>query len=145
LNHNIIFTNEKLHKIGRTESPLCVFCNNHIETLVHLFVECNKVNVLWNQVTNALLSPYGVDSLTSKDILLGIVLNNRQNGIINHIILEAKYYIFVCKQEESPPLYHRLKNRLRITEKIEKMIAFKKRKLTEHEYKWHHLTNYLMA
>ncbi len=38
VNHNIIFTNEKLHKIGYVSSNLCTFCNKHIETLTHLFV-----------------------------------------------------------------------------------------------------------
>ena len=39
INHNIIFTNEKLHRIGIKYSLNCSFCNSHIQTLPHLFAE----------------------------------------------------------------------------------------------------------
>jgi hypothetical protein len=48
-----------------------------------------------------------------------------QNEIINHIILEVKYYIYVCKLKKCDPLYYRIKNSLKITEHIENEIAFK--------------------
>ena len=36
----IIYTNSRLFKIKLVDSPICSFCHNAEETLVHLFCEC---------------------------------------------------------------------------------------------------------
>jgi hypothetical protein len=98
---------------------------------------------LWKQIIDELLQPYGIDTLSNKDILLGILVE-KKNNVINHIIMEAKYYIYTCKLENCLPLYNRLINRLKITESIEREIARKsERKNTIHIHKWHHLIEYL--
>jgi hypothetical protein len=145
VNHNIIFTNDRLYKIGYVSSDLCTFCNEYSETLCHLFVECHKIKELWSQVTQTLLSPYGIEQLSEKDILLGIICRENQNNVINHILIEVKYYIYMCKLEKTMPVYNRLKNRLKITESIEKEIAQKTmKKAKQHTYKWHHIMEYLL-
>ena len=145
VNHNIIFTNDRLYKIGYVSSDLCTFCNDYSETLCHLFVECNKIKELWSQVTQTLLSPFGIEQLSEKDILLGIICRENQNNVINHILIEVKYYIYMCKLEKTTPVYSRLKNRLKITESIEKEIAKKTtKKAKQHTYKWHHIMEYLL-
>jgi len=143
--HNIFYTNEKLHRIGYSNTPYCTFCNNETETLLHLFVECVKVRPLWKKIIDELLPPYGINALSSKDILLGIILE-KENNVINHIIIEAKYHIHVCRLEKTLPVYNRLINRLKITESIEKEIASKtQKKTTTHNHKWHHLIQYILA
>ena len=52
INHNILYTNERLYKIGKVESPLCCMCNTQIETLVHFFVECEKIKPFWEKHLN---------------------------------------------------------------------------------------------
>ena len=125
INHNFLYTNEKLHKVKISDTPLCTFCNSEIETLVHLFVECNKETNVWQEVIDKLLQPFGVTNLTKSVIILGVETTPEQNEIINHIILEVKYYIYVCKLKKCDPLYYRIKNSLKITEHIENEIAFK--------------------
>jgi hypothetical protein len=144
INHNILYTNEKLHKIKISESPLCSLCNDEIETLTHIFVDCCKVQVIWEKVIEHLLQPFGVTILTKKDIVLGFDTKDQQNNVINHIILETKYYIYVCKLEKCMPNFYRLKNRLKITENIEQQIATKNEQTSKHTYKWHHLSNYIL-
>ena len=145
INHNILFTNEKLHKIGIKDTPNCGFCKEHVETLPHLFVECNKVTAIWQNIIKDLLPPFGITHLTNENILLGIILKAKQNKVINHIIIEAKYYIYVCKLEGTLPLYTRLVNRLKITEYVEKNIAYRKGQtaIDMHTHKWHHLINHV--
>ena len=110
---------------------------------MHLFVDCESIRPLWKQITDELLQPYGIKSLSNKDILLGILVE-KQNNVINHIIMEAKYYIYACKLEKCFPTYKRLINRLKITESIEREIAWKsERKNTVHIHKWHHLMEYI--
>ena len=75
INHNILYTSEKLFRVGIKSSPLCTFCKQYTETLSHLFVECRKIETLWNEVKHNLLKPYGIKSLQNKDIILGINTN----------------------------------------------------------------------
>ena len=144
INHNILYTNEKLYKIGKVESPLCCMCNMQIETFVHLFVECEKIKPFWRK-TSELLHPYGIDKINATEIILGILTNERTNNITNHILLEAKYYIYVCKLEKTMPNFARFTKRLKITENIEKQIASKSEKsIKAHDYKWNHLSNFIL-
>ena len=92
-----------------------------------------------------MLPPFGITKLCTKDIILGIKLDEKQNNIINHIILETKYYIYVCKLEESQPTYNRIKNQLKITESVERNIAYRKDRLLQHNHKWHHLINEVLS
>ena len=46
INHNILYTKEKLHRIGIKETPLCNLCQQQTETLQHLFVDCEKYTKL---------------------------------------------------------------------------------------------------
>ena len=120
-------------------------CNNKIETLAHLFVDCEKLDGFWKSTTKQFLEPYGTCEINKENIILGIETKDKQNDIINHIILEAKYYIYVCKLEKKVPIFNRFKNRLKITENIERQIAFKNNQMKKHEYKWHHLLKYLIS
>ena len=76
---------------------------------------------------NSLLQSWGETNLTKSEIMFGCITLEK-NSIINHIILEAKYYIYVCKLEKCIPLFNRLKYCLRISENIEKRIAIKAKK-----------------
>ena len=124
---------------------MCTFCNDEIETLVHLFIECNKVANIWQEVIENLLQPFGVSSLTKDQIVLGVETTAEQNEIINHIILEVKHHIYVCKLYKCTPTFQQIKSHLRITEDIEKQIAIKAGKIPKHIYKWNHLINYLLT
>jgi len=41
--HYIIYTNKKLCKINIIDSEMCLFCNNCIEYLVHMFLKCERL------------------------------------------------------------------------------------------------------
>ena len=43
ISHNILFTNEKLFRIGLKQTDKCNLCKETTETLSHLFVECKYV------------------------------------------------------------------------------------------------------
>jgi len=126
------------------ESALCSLCNKEIETLSHLFVSCEGIKPLWKKIEENMLAPFGISSLSEKDILLGLKLSEKTNIIVNHIILEAKYYIYVSSLKEKKNVYQQLKNRLKITESIEESIAFRKNKLEKHTQKWFHLINHVL-
>ena len=45
--NNIVFTNEKLFKIKMIDSPQYTFCKNEIESLEHLFYNCQITRSFW--------------------------------------------------------------------------------------------------
>ena len=44
--HKRVFTNKKLFDMGIKENNLCPFCEDHIETFEHAFLQCTKVKKL---------------------------------------------------------------------------------------------------
>ena len=144
INHNILYTRAKLHQIGIKGCPNCYFCKESTETLDHLFIDCKELEDLWENVKTHLLSPYGINSLKNTDILLGINRDEKINDVVNHILLETKYYIYTCSLKEEMPIYRRLKYRIKMTECIERNIALKKKSMDKHSYKWNHLIEYLI-
>ena len=61
--HNILYINQRLHKMGLAESPLYNLCGVSEETTTHLFLNCPITTHLW-QTTQRKCSP----SLTLPDI-----------------------------------------------------------------------------
>lgn len=45
--HRILPTNEYLFKLNIIDPPTCSFCNEDIETIEHLFVDCFHVKEIW--------------------------------------------------------------------------------------------------
>ncbi|KAH3747606.1 hypothetical protein DPMN_182034 [Dreissena polymorpha] len=52
--HRIIATNKYLFKCKLSNSNLCDFCSENIETIEHLFWECKHIQPIWNQLTSFL-------------------------------------------------------------------------------------------
>ena len=52
--HRILPTKKYLHLCKLTHSPLCVFCDSHVETLNHLFWDCNFVQSFWKDLIKTL-------------------------------------------------------------------------------------------
>ena len=77
--HFILVTKEKLLQWGLAQDDICTFCEEEIETLPHIFVECE----------------------VTKEILLGT--ENKNSVIINVLIILVKYYIYKCLQQKEYP------------------------------------------
>ena len=98
--HRAICTNKFLHKIGRIDFPLCIFCNNSEESLVHLFCDCDKTKCLCNySPTQFIESKTGVNiALSNYQKMFGInVYDYEHINVINFLILCLKFYIHRCK------------------------------------------------
>jgi len=95
--HNIVFTRALLHKIGKSDTPLCSFCKTHDENLDHLLFKCNIIQNFWKNVINWLTS-FDIKEwdLNEMSVILGIIDPNDDYILINHIILLAKYFIYKC-------------------------------------------------
>ena len=83
------------HKIGISNSPLCLSCFSEVESLHHLFYDCPNVKNLWKELQTKILNSTGfLVNLSPTDILLGYTVCNNNSNAINQIILVTKIYIY---------------------------------------------------
>ena len=50
INNKILVTKTFLHEIRKVEDNLCSYCKREPETILHLFVECDKAKVFWQSL-----------------------------------------------------------------------------------------------
>ena len=48
--NNVLYLNNMLFRFKKVDSPLCSYCNEEEETLLHLFHSCLKTKQLWNKL-----------------------------------------------------------------------------------------------
>ena len=91
--HRILGTKEYLFKIKYKNDNVCVFCKQNVETIMHLFVDCNVVKNFWSEIKRNVSLYLGLElALTPQDIILGVL--KATTTTTNIIYLTAKAYIF---------------------------------------------------
>ena len=136
----IIPTNTFLFKCNISSSNLCDFCSSDIETVKHLFWECQFSQQFWLQL-KTFLNNVNIDvTFDYKNICFGISNTTLSNSIINFIILSAKYFIFKSKYMKNIPNITLFKSFLKKRMEIEKCIALEKDKIEHHIAKWQKFT-----
>ena len=95
--HRILGVNSLLYKMKISDNHYCRLCNSNEETIVHLFVECQKSNKLWGEIKNWINKTVNVElNFTPTLILLGHINSDSNQIPINAILMTVKYYIFNC-------------------------------------------------
>ena len=87
--HRICYTTVMLFKFGLSETLLCYFCNEELETLEPFLFHGKKVNTFWNELNTILKSQDLVSTnFDIKDILFGHFCSDNDDSILgNDIIL----------------------------------------------------------
>ena len=96
--HRILTTNRFLKIIKIADSDLCSYCNKYPETLKHLFYDCKKVNIFWNEVLSEILHKCVADDLdmpSYKDVIFGRF--DEKSTLLNIILLLGKQFIYNSK------------------------------------------------
>jgi len=132
--HRILPTNDVLFKMKIANDNKCTFCRLHAETLLHLFVECDYTQELWNNVERLLQKRMGnITSLSVQEKLFGTLSGD---VVTNHIILITKRHIYYQRCLGNVPNILDLKQyQSRIVE-IEYLAAKAKGKLDTFYGKW---------
>ena len=52
INNHILVTKSFLYKINKADDNMCSFCNQHSETILHLFYFCETVKSFWVDLKN---------------------------------------------------------------------------------------------
>ena len=97
--HNIVYTEEKLQKMGRSDGK-CHFCKTNSETLKHLFFGCDPINKLFGKIfhtINAFFTLENTETIYFNErhvIFGGYARNKRDCAIINTILNTVKWTIW---------------------------------------------------
>lgn len=126
-----------LHKIKVTPDSICRLCQNESETLIHLFHNCSKITVLWNDIntwiSNKLKFKVNFNKIT---VILGYQNKDCNSIPINFIIMTTKSYIFWCARECKTPNIIQLQSRLQSSFIEQRCISIKNFKSEEFDKKW---------
>ena len=137
--HRYIGVNENLYKFGYVDSNLCTFCNVEIESIPHLFWQCDISTRFWKDVQDHVLKKYV--TLTMKDVILGIL--DIDSSIYNFVNLHAKQYIYNARCNDHRLNVTAFKKQLKNIYTIEKYIAEKNDRVEEWQRKWNSINMWL--
>lgn len=136
--NDICFTNSKLARIGYIDNDSCSFCANCVETVIHLFVDCEIVLLFWKEfekywerLSNVLVT------LTRQDILHGVMKDHCSDSmLLNCFILLGKIHIWKCRKNGAKPSIAIFKHLVTEDYCVEKYIAVKNNDLKAFKEKW---------
>ena len=124
--HRLISTEKFLYDCKIADSPMCFFCKREIETIPHLFWQCENIHTFWEELL-VLLKDEGqiFEKLTFTEelILFGMSENIVTDKVIDLIILQAKFYIFKCKLQKTMPVLRIFRRMLNVIYTDEKYLA----------------------
>ena len=132
--NNVLYLNYMLFRFKKVDCPLCSYCNEEEETLLHLFYFCLKTKQLWNKLRQYFSQFTNIPHSTPQSTLLWMFDNNQHSELINHLLLSFKFYIYSAKNTKQLN-FDKLKITINKIKKIEKeLTSSNKRKLLK---KWH--------
>ena len=135
---DIVFTNNRLAKIGYVPNDLCTFWGIESETLYHLFYECFFARLIWNKFSSFwfLISGKQVRELTLQDVLLGILDTDVE--LLNYFITLVKLHIWISRKRSVTPNLTAFKEivEAKLIFRIEKYIAIKNNTEVKFQGRW---------
>jgi hypothetical protein len=131
----ILPTNKLLTLIKIKDNDVCTFCESHVETLLHLFVNCDCITQLWEELRQWLVSCgyLHIQILERQDIVLG---NPKEDIIFNFTLLITKLVIYRSKLSGRRPTLAAVKAYLKYIMEIEKYIAMTNNAMDKFYGKW---------
>ena len=132
-----IVTNVHLQKWGITPDDKCYYCEQHKETLIHLFYSCPSVQQFWRKLLNYIKETFELKDYSdqAKDIIMNTIATPRRH-IANFVCLIAKQFIYRQRCLKSSLSLQAFREQLNHVENIEKYIAIKNGKERIHYKKW---------
>ena len=106
--HRILGVQDLLFKVKISDTNKCRLCGEQKETIIHLFTECRKSVVLWENLLSWIHSNVTIRiELNKADKILGYVQPDSNFWSLNLILTVTRYYIFTCaKATRQLNIYH---------------------------------------
>ena len=93
----ILGTNHYLKKTKISDSNVCRICHGEIETLVHLFWDCDMVSELWLNIKHWIESKINISLQWNRMIcIIGYSQCDANFYPLNFILMIVRHYIFKC-------------------------------------------------
>jgi len=130
---DIVFTNNRLAKIGYVPNDLYTFCGIESETVYYLFYECFSTRLIWNKFSSFWFLVSGKQvKLTLQDVLLGILDTDVE--LLNYFITLVKLHIWISRKRGVAPNLTAFKKIVKAKFRIEKYVAIKNNTYTEGKF-----------
>ena len=133
--HRIFPTKYLLTKMNILNDDLCSFCSIEVESLVHLFCNCNCIKTFWEDLFAYIANKCNLQPITwaVQDILFG---RNKLDSMLNKIILQAKSFIYKSKFKNTVPTIPVFLKHIRYMFLTEKIIAKKNLRIEKFNKEW---------
>ena len=93
--HRILPVNYYLKKINLVSSDSCTVCKQDVETIQHIFIDCEKIMSLWSSFSlHIYVKTKERVGFNLQNVLFGDLPLTRRNKVLNFFILYTKQYIF---------------------------------------------------
>lgn len=120
--HRILVTNKDLYRYKLIDSAKCTFCDQELESILHLMTDCSIVKQLWHDLSEWIKGKLQIDiEFKDSDIILGLM--EKRNDVLNLIIIVTKQFIYSNRCYGSVPTIDRLKIWLENTYNTHKFIS----------------------
>ena len=98
--YRILNTKSYLYKLKISDNELCNHCNRK-ESILHMFVECNRVQDFWREIENLIQQKIGlIIHFLKMEIILGYFNKDNNRTPLNVIMLVTKKYILDTSQNK---------------------------------------------
>ena len=136
--HGVAYTKEHLLKFSFVANNLCSFCQQDVESYIHVFLNCVKVKEMWLEAIQH-FDLIEIKELVWTDIFLGIAGNSSRIKLVNTLIIFLKYIVYHARKKGAVPTIANIKKLVLEYKEEEKKLATKRGKLGMHLLKWEHV------
>lgn len=134
----IMATNKFLYTIGKTEDDQCSFCHSAVETLAHLFWECQVTQTFISEIASSLKSSFGLKYSLNKGLWFFPNLDECEKSLVL-ILSIAKIVIYSARNNRHTPSLQHFFYNLQIEAEKEFHSARLANKVNQYYDKWKEL------
>ena len=118
-------------------SPKCSFCQEEMEMIMHLFVECHHMKKLWSTLSRWIGYFYQTQiTFTPRSIIINDLSGYKSSKLLNTFVLIMKQYICSAKCKKGKPEFIKFISTVNYWYNIEKIAAIYMNRYITFKNKW---------
>ena len=125
INHNILYTKDKLKKANLVSDDSCYLCKNETHTTEYMFVKCPLVVHFWKNFHSWWLQNTKENMHLSDTLLYEPIHSFKYQQVLSIALLMGKYFIFKCSLTEEPLTFQVFKLQFHDNTMVERYIAMR--------------------
>jgi len=140
--HRSLVTNKFLFMCNIKDSDICYYCEQHCESIEHLFWDCECIQNIWDGIVKEFKGDFNIQQYVKKEYVLLGVETALNKTLINHIFIVVKRYIYIIKCTKRKLSIQGVLRYIKSEYEIEKQIAVSSDKVKLLK-KWEPLNGFL--